>query len=90
MPVVDFYMKGVTNDEMSRLSFVCTCTLKEDMDRVSNELNLNLDTDTWRAWTRESLEGFEGSLSVPGVPFLGSKLKSSKSRVSSPVGIRGQ
>ena len=47
MPVVDFYMKGVTNEELSRVSFVRTCTLKEDMDRVSNELNLNLDTDTW-------------------------------------------
>ncbi|CAL1164038.1 unnamed protein product [Cladocopium goreaui] len=45
MPVVDFYMKGVTNEELSRVSFVCTCTLKEDMDRVSNELNLNLDTE---------------------------------------------
>ena len=47
MPVVDFYMKGVTNEELSRVSFVCTCMLKEDMDRVSKELNLNLDTDTW-------------------------------------------
>jgi len=45
MPVVDFYMKGVTNEELSRVSFVCTCTLKEDMDRVSKELNLNLDTE---------------------------------------------
>mmetsp|Transcript_23848 Transcript_23848/g.49490 ORF Transcript_23848/g.49490 Transcript_23848/m.49490 type:complete len:609 (+) Transcript_23848:54-1880(+) len=45
MPVVDFYIKGLTNEERGRVSFVCTCTLKEDMDRVSNELNLNLDTE---------------------------------------------
>eukprot|EP00435_Cladocopium_sp_Y103_P054864 s831_g18.t1 len=45
MPVVDFYMKGITNEELSRVSFVCTCTLKEDMDKVSKKLNLNLDTD---------------------------------------------
>eukprot|EP00435_Cladocopium_sp_Y103_P030426 s1828_g7.t1 len=45
MPVVDFYMKGVTNEELNRVSFVCTCTIKEDMDRVSKELNLNLDTE---------------------------------------------
>lgn len=45
IPVVDFYMKGITNEELRRLSFVCTCTLKEDMDRVSQKLNLNLDTE---------------------------------------------
>ncbi|CAL1141764.1 unnamed protein product, partial [Cladocopium goreaui] len=45
MPVVDFYIKGLTNEERGRVSFVCTCTLKEDMDRVSKELNLNLDTE---------------------------------------------
>ena len=50
MPVVDFYIKGLTNEERGRVSFVCTCTLKEDMDRVSKELNLNLDTDTWISW----------------------------------------
>ena len=45
IPVVDFYMKRITNEELRRLSFVCTCTLKEDMDRVSQKLNLNLDTE---------------------------------------------
>ena len=45
IPVVDFYMKGITDKELSRLSFVCACTLKEDMDRVSQKLNLNLDTE---------------------------------------------
>jgi len=45
IPVVDFYIKGLTNEELNRVSFVCTCTLKEDMDRVSQKLNLNLDTE---------------------------------------------
>mmetsp|Transcript_76187 Transcript_76187/g.120415 ORF Transcript_76187/g.120415 Transcript_76187/m.120415 type:complete len:597 (+) Transcript_76187:28-1818(+) len=45
IPVVDFYIKGLTNEELNRVSFVCTCTLKEDMDRVSKKLNLNLDTE---------------------------------------------
>ena len=79
MPVVDFYMKGVTNEERGRVSFVCTCTLKEDMDRVSKELNLNLDTDTW------IIEGISAR-TTPLVPHLfGVEIFNS----SSPGGICG-
>ena len=78
MPVVEFYVKGLTNEELSRVSFVCTCTLKEDMDRVSKELNLNLDTDTWIS-ERSVRKRLPSALHVLGC----SQSKSSK---SSPVG----
>lgn len=41
---MQFYLQGLSKKQLELVRFICTCSLAEDMGRISQELDLDLDT----------------------------------------------